>query len=86
MNTVRANGSPHLIGDELERVVSMLCVKYPDRNHDEIATLVSEVYHRLASNATVTTHLIPLTVNRCRRVLTDRPDVEQPAELVGSPT
>jgi hypothetical protein len=86
MNTVSRMGSADLIGDELERVVSMLCSKYPDRTHDEIAALVSEVYRQLASKATVTTHLIPLTVNRCRQALTSRPDVEQPAALIGSPT
>jgi len=54
---------------ELARIVSVLRGKYPERDPEQISVLVAEVYRRLAENATVTTHLIPLTINRCRRLL-----------------
>lgn len=65
----------HLITDELDGVVSMLCTRYPSRSRESIVRLVSEAYDQLAAHATVTSHLIPLTVNRCRNVLTDDADV-----------
>jgi hypothetical protein len=58
-----------LISDELERIVPMLCARYPQCSRGDVARLVAEVYAHLAANATVTTHLIPLTLNRCRREL-----------------
>lgn len=66
---------PPLVDDELASVVSALCAKFPDRGGDEIAELVITVYRRLADHATVTAHLIPLTLNRCRRLLIDRAKV-----------
>lgn len=58
-----------LVHDELERVVSALCAKYPDHPRREIEAVVSAVHADLTSRATVTTHLIPLTLNRSRRLL-----------------
>jgi hypothetical protein len=55
--------------DELESIVSMLREKYPDRGADEVTALVYDVYSLLSSEATVTAHLIPLTINRCHKVL-----------------
>ena len=60
------------IADELESIVAMLGEKYPDHGDDEIASLVHDVFTRLSSEATVTNHLIPLTVNRCHEVLRRR--------------
>jgi hypothetical protein len=60
----------HSLADhELARIVSVLRGKYPERDPEQISVLVAEVYRSLAENATVTTHLIPLTINRCRRLL-----------------
>ena len=58
-----------LVTDELHSVVDMLCVRHPDVARDKIHTLVHEVYEELAAQARITTHLIPLTVNRCRKRL-----------------
>lgn len=58
------------VTDELNFIVRMLCAKYPDRSEVDVTSLVDDVYERLASEATVTAHLIPLTVNRCQKLLT----------------
>ena len=60
-----------MVHDELEGVVSALCVKFSDRSRREIEDVVAGVYASLAGKATVTTHLIPLTLNRSRTLLTD---------------
>jgi hypothetical protein len=57
------------VTDELESIVSELCGKFPDHSEDQIASLAHDVYGRLSSEATVTAHLIPLTMNRCHKVL-----------------
>lgn len=61
--------SPGLVADELAGLVSMLSARHPERDRDEIATLVTRVYGSLAADARIPTHLIPLTLNRCRRLL-----------------
>ena len=61
-----------LLNDELDGVVSTLCARFPTRRRSEIERAVADVYDRLAGNATITAHLIPLTLNRSRRVLLDR--------------
>lgn len=58
-----------IVNDELESIARMLCERYPDRHDDEITALVYGVCERLAAKATVTDHLIPLTLNQCLRVL-----------------
>lgn len=58
-----------LVGDELDGVVSALCARYPTRRRDEVERLVAGVYDQLAVNASITAHLIPLTLNRSRRAL-----------------
>ena len=58
-----------LVHDELKRVVSELCGKFPTRGRREVESLVGEVYGQLAATATINAHLIPLTLNRSRRVL-----------------
>jgi hypothetical protein len=58
-----------MVHDEVAGVVSALCVRFPDRARSEIEKVVAQVYADLAAKATVTTHLIPLTLNRSRCLL-----------------
>ena len=58
-----------LVSDELDGVVSTLCARFPTRRRGEIERLVADVYDRLATNASITAHLIPLTLNRSRQAL-----------------
>ena len=58
-----------MVHDELERVVVALCGRFPDRPRSEIQSVVAKVYAELAATATVSAHLIPLTLNRSRRLL-----------------
>ncbi len=58
-----------LISDELDGVVSTLCARFPTGRRDEIERLVADIYDQLAANASITAHLIPLTLNRSRRAL-----------------
>jgi hypothetical protein len=62
-----------MVHDELEGVVAALCARFPDRRRSEIECVVSEVYAKLAASATISAHLIPLTLNRCRRLLHSMP-------------
>jgi hypothetical protein len=57
------------VHDELAGIVSALGAKFPERTRGEIEVVVAKVYAELALNATITAHLIPLTLNRCRRLL-----------------
>jgi hypothetical protein len=63
-----------MVHDELMSVVSTLCARFPNRSSSEIAEVVAKVHAELTKNATVTSHLIPLTLNRSRRLLS-RPSV-----------
>jgi hypothetical protein len=54
---------------ELMGVVSTLSARFPNRSRDEIEDVVAKVHAELTENATITSHLIPLTLNRCRRLL-----------------
>jgi hypothetical protein len=58
-----------MVHDELQGVVSALCLRFPTRWRSEVESVVADVYEQLAANATITAHLIPLTLNRSRRVL-----------------
>jgi hypothetical protein len=58
-----------MIRDELDGVVSELCARFPNRSRNELENVVTDVYEQLATRATITAHLIPLTLNRSRRVL-----------------
>lgn len=62
-----------LVRDELDSVVSTLCTRLPDRTRSEVEAVVAAVYAELAAGATVTAHLIPLTLNRSRRLLSSGP-------------
>ena len=71
MNAVDDALAEPLVRDELGSVVAMLCARFPERTPREIERLVTDSYQRLSENARIHTHLIPLTVNRCRRLLSD---------------
>jgi hypothetical protein len=58
-----------MVHDELQGVVSALCLRFPTRGRSEVESVVADVYEQLVANATITAHLIPLTLNRSRRVL-----------------
>lgn len=62
-----------LIRDELGAVVSARCARLPDRSRSEVEHVVAAVYAQLVANASVTAHLIPLTLNRSWRVLSSTP-------------
>ena len=62
-----------MIRDELGSVVSALCSRFPDRSRSDVERIVADVYAQLVVKATVTAHLIPLTLNRSRRLLTRTP-------------
>jgi hypothetical protein len=58
-----------MVHDELEGVVTALCARFPTRSRNEVERVVTDVYEQLAAGATIGAHLIPLTLNRSRRVL-----------------
>lgn len=58
-----------LVSDELDGIVSTLCARFPTRRRGEIERLVADIYEQLATSASITAHLIPLTLNRSRRAL-----------------
>ena len=58
-----------MIHDELDSVITALCARFPLRTRHEIVIIVTGVYEQLAASATITAHLIPLTLNRSRRLL-----------------
>lgn len=62
-----------MVHDELEGVASTLCTKFPQRSRSEVESVVATVYAELAANAKVSAHLIPLTLNRSRRLLASMP-------------
>ncbi len=67
-----------LMQDELEGIASALCARFPRRSRSDIEEVVAGVYADLQRNATVTAHLIPLTLNRSRRLLTDGGTLPRP--------
>ena len=71
-----------MVRDELGAVVSALCARFPDRSRSDVERVVADVYTRLVASATVTAHLIPLTLNRSRRLLGSTPM----ESVVASPT
>ncbi len=58
-----------VISDELNSMCAALCAKNAGINQADVARLVRDVYQVLASQARITTHLIPLTLNISRRRL-----------------
>ncbi|MGQ9351180.1 three-helix bundle dimerization domain-containing protein [Mycolicibacterium gilvum] len=58
-----------LIDDELRDVIATLRARYPECPTGEIEALVADIYGRLNASATVSAHLIPLTMNLSLRAL-----------------
>ena len=58
-----------MVEDELDGIVSAVCAKFPSRPRAAIEGLVSQAYRDLRARATVTAHLIPLTLNRSLRLM-----------------
>lgn len=67
-STMTALAKP-MVRDELAGIVTALCARFPGHSKKDVEDLVADVYAELANNATVTAHLIPLTYNRSRRLL-----------------
>ena len=61
-----------MVHDELMGVVATLSARFPNRSRDEIEHVVAKVHAELTEHATVTSHLIPLTLNRSRRLLSQQ--------------
>lgn len=59
-----------MVSDELEAIVTALRQKYPE-HPTQVEAVVAQVYADLAASAKVTAHLIPLTLNRSRRILAE---------------
>lgn len=58
-----------LVRDELTDVIRAVHAKFPDRPRSEVENVVRGTYRDLARTAVVTSHLIPLTLNRSTRVM-----------------
>ncbi|MBI3214062.1 MAG: hypothetical protein HYZ38_09600 [Mycobacterium sp.] len=65
----KAGRPPGRVDHELDRVASMLAIRFPDHTPAEIAEVVDGEYARLSSHARIATHLIPLTYNSSHRRL-----------------
>ena len=65
----RPDPGREMVDDELGAVVAAVCAKFPDHSRAEVADLVSQSYRHLQAGATVTAHLIPLTLNRSLRLM-----------------
>ncbi|KAA0118344.1 hypothetical protein [Mycolicibacterium sp. P9-22] len=55
--------------NELSDVIATVCSKFAERPRGEVEDVVVGAYRHLARNATVTSHLIPLTLNRSMRLM-----------------
>jgi len=73
-----------LVHDELEGVISWLCDRFPGRARRDVEEVVAGVFADLQCNATVTAHLIPLTLNRSRRLLGSGTALRHPGDQAGS--
>ncbi len=57
--------------DELAGIVAALCAKFPGVPRSDVETLVKAAFEHLKAHATVTAHLIPLTLNRSVRLMSE---------------
>lgn len=55
--------------DELGDVIAEVQATFPERPREEVEDVVRGAYRHLACTATVTAHLIPLTLNRSMRLM-----------------
>jgi len=58
-----------LVSDELTAVAAELERWFPETDPARVRTVVAQVYDRIARAATITEHLIPLTLIRARAAL-----------------
>lgn len=68
-----------LVDDELRGIAATLSRKFPARPRAEVEAVVRAAYRHLEGCATVTAHLIPLTLNRSRRLLRESDGARQTA-------
>ena len=62
--------TPELTRHELDDITASLTARYEGRyTRDQIEAVVLSTYQGIAAGASITTHLIPLTVNRVRAAL-----------------
>ncbi|MGW6621953.1 three-helix bundle dimerization domain-containing protein [Nocardia sp. NPDC055002] len=54
---------------ELDSIATVLMSRFPGHSLAEVRDVVYDAYRRIASAARITTHLIPLTVNRARTIM-----------------
>lgn len=86
LNAIGSRGAlAPMVQDELDRTTTMLAARFPDCGRDEIASVVTRTYLRLAAGARITTHLIPLTLNISRRILALRTAVAGSTDLDALP-
>ncbi|GAA3794846.1 MULTISPECIES: three-helix bundle dimerization domain-containing protein [Amycolatopsis] len=64
-----APAGSHLVADELAAVVGELRQAFPGADPARVRAIVDDTYRELAASATVTGHLIPLTLHRARATL-----------------
>jgi hypothetical protein len=67
--------------DGLGGVISTVCAKFPTSPRIEVETLVLAAYRHLEAAATVTSHLIPLTLNRSLRLMRESAEDHLPSVL-----
>lgn len=86
LNAIGSRGAlAPMVQDELDRTTTMLAARFPDCGRDEISSVVTRTYLRLAAGARITTHLIPLTLNISRRILALRTAVAGSTDLDALP-
>lgn len=68
-NGLSGVGARQMELDELRRVVDTISAQYSHHPRGDIERLVVDAYQHLAANAKITSHLIPLTLNRSLRLM-----------------
>ncbi len=71
--------------DELGDVIAEVQAKFPEQPREDVEDVVRGAYRDLACTATVTAHLIPLTLNRSMRLMRiqrSRRPANRPRELL----
>ncbi|GLP82772.1 three-helix bundle dimerization domain-containing protein [Mycobacterium antarcticum] len=64
-----APGATRMETDELAGIVAAVCARFPGSPRSDVETLVEDAFRHLKAGATVTAHLIPLTLNRSLRLM-----------------
>ncbi|MEV0767607.1 three-helix bundle dimerization domain-containing protein [Nocardia salmonicida] len=73
LDPVRETTAPPVVtastASELDSIATVLMSRFPGHSLAEVRDIVYDAYRRIASAARITTHLIPLTVNRARTIM-----------------